>query len=61
MAEARREAVLETQRCHKMKKDMEILQKKEAEDTAALEEMIQQVEANLTTTTVRVPGLAYAW
>ncbi|XP_033754731.1 endosome-associated-trafficking regulator 1-like [Pecten maximus] len=53
LAEARQEAVMETQRCHKMKKDMEILQKKEAEDTAALERMVQQVEANLTTTTQR--------
>ncbi|XP_060073141.1 endosome-associated-trafficking regulator 1-like [Ylistrum balloti] len=53
LAEARQEAVLETQRCHKMKKDMEILQKKEAEDTAALERMVQQVEANLITTTQR--------
>ncbi|OWF35084.1 serologically defined colon cancer antigen 3 homolog [Mizuhopecten yessoensis] len=53
LAEARQEAVLETQRCHKMKKDMEILQKKEAEDTAALERIVQQVEANLITTTQR--------
>ncbi|XP_069112802.1 endosome-associated-trafficking regulator 1-like [Argopecten irradians] len=53
LAEARQEAVMETQRCHKMKKDMEILQKKEAEDTAALERMVQQVEANLTITTQR--------
>ena len=43
---------METQRCHKMKQDMELLQKKEAEDTAALERVVQQVEANLITTKV---------
>ena len=35
-------------------KEMEAIQKKEAEDTAALENMVQQVEANLVTTTVRL-------
>lgn len=35
-----------------MKKEMEVLQKKEAEDTAALERIVQEVEANLITTTV---------
>lgn len=35
-----------------MKKDMEDIQKKEAEENAALENMVQQIEANLTTTTV---------
>ena len=33
--------------------EMEAIQKREAEETAALENMIQQVEANLQTTTVR--------
>ena len=31
---------------------MEAIQKKEAEETTALENMVQQVEANLETTTV---------
>ncbi|KAJ8302654.1 hypothetical protein KUTeg_019050 [Tegillarca granosa] len=65
--EAKREAVTETQsrlyfgiyyRCHKMKKEMEVLQKKEAEDTAALERMVQQVEANLITTTSEDKGMS---
>ncbi len=33
-------------------REMESIQKREAEDTAALENMVQQVEANLTETTV---------
>ncbi|CAC5415064.1 SDCCAG3 [Mytilus coruscus] len=53
LEEARREAVTESQRCHKMKKDMEDLQKKEAEENTALENMVQQIEANLTITTKR--------
>ena len=32
--------------------EMEAIQKREADETAALENMIQQVEANLQTTTV---------
>ena len=35
--------------------EMEAIQKREAEETAALENMIQQVEANLQTTTVSFP------
>ena len=36
-----------------MLREMESIQKKEAEETAALENMVLQVEANLQTTTVR--------
>lgn len=39
-------------RCNKLKKEMEAAQKKEAEDTAAMEKMLGEVEANLLTTTV---------
>lgn len=39
-------------RCNKFKKEMEAAQKKEAEDTAAMEKMLGEVEANLLTTTV---------
>ncbi len=35
-------------------REMESIQKREAEDTAALENMVQQVEANLTETTVSI-------
>ena len=35
-----------------MLREMESIQKREAEDTAALENMVQQVEANLKKTTV---------
>ena len=41
-----------TCRCNKLKKEMEAAQKKEAEDTAAMEKMLEEVEANLLTTTV---------
>ncbi|KAK3086443.1 hypothetical protein FSP39_018461 [Pinctada imbricata] len=51
--QANREIEAETLRKHKMVKDMEVIQKKEAEETAALERMVQQVEANLSTTTQR--------
>lgn len=53
LEEARKEALTESQRCHKMKKNMEDIQKKEAEENTALENMVQQIEANLTTTTQR--------
>ena len=36
-----------------MMRDMETVEKREAAETAALENMVQQVEANLTSTTVR--------
>jgi hypothetical protein len=40
-----------------MKKNMEDIQQKEAEENTALENMVQQIEANLTTTTVGIKML----
>ena len=39
-------------RVAKVVREMEAIQKREAEDTASLENMVQQVEANLRQTTV---------
>ncbi|XP_013396761.1 serologically defined colon cancer antigen 3 homolog [Lingula anatina] len=53
LEDARQQAEVESRRVAKILKEKEATQKRESEETAALEKMVQQVEANLETTTQR--------